>query len=48
MFHPSLVNKLPYPGLEKAANSDFRLLTAAIKDCHEKKLVRAGDIRLLN
>lgn len=48
MFHPSLVDKQPYPGLEKAANSAFGLLTAAIKDCQEKKLVRAGDIRLLS
>jgi len=48
MFHPTLVDKKPYPGLAKAANSAFGLLTAAIRDCQAKKLVKAGDIRLLS
>ena len=48
MFHPRLVDKQPYPGLERAATSAFSLLTAAIRDCQEKKQVRAGDIRLLS
>ncbi|HCY87825.1 MAG TPA: TetR family transcriptional regulator [Desulfobacteraceae bacterium] len=44
MNHPSLAEKSLYPGLKRASNETFNLLTNAVQECQSKKLVREGDV----